>query len=311
MSESSIDAVSPIRPGKFNGKGNFSAWKFKTLAYLQSLGLKEVVVFNPFIFQGESTESKGAVTATDADDGSSASSFSSASSSPPAANKRIMALLKKSEKAYAIVLNLLEDELIDLVSHVEAGDAHRVWSVLLETYEVKSTATLCYKLDSLMNIRFNPDTESFDVFKSRFMKLILELKEMNEVVSPAIQRYVLLRSLPPKFEALVQSLKINDKISIEEVYVHIKDYCESDKRRRDIRSDPVRTDNRNQTPGGAERAMVAHGTKECFLCGEEDHFRNDCPLKNRIHCSKCDGTGHVSKFCRVQRDSRELRNVQW
>jgi len=119
MSESSIDAVSSIRPGKFNGKGNFNAWKFKTLAYLQSLGLKEVVVFNPLVFQGESSESKGAVTATNAGDGSSASSSSSASGSAPAANKR-MALLKKSEKAYAIVLNLLEDELIDLVSHVEA-----------------------------------------------------------------------------------------------------------------------------------------------------------------------------------------------
>jgi len=155
-----------------------------------------------------------------------------------------------------------------------------------------------------MNIRFNPDTESFDVFKSRFMKLILELKEMNEVVSPAIQRYVLLRSLPQKFEALVQSLKINDKISIEEVYTHIKDYCESDKRRRDIRS-PVRPDSRSQAPEGAETAMVAYGTKECFICGEEDHLRKDCPLKKSIHCSRCGETGHVSKFCRSRPKERK------
>jgi len=99
-----------------------------------------------------------------------------------------MSLLKsKCEKAYAIVLNLLEDELIDLVSHVEPGNAHGVWSVLLETYEVKSTATLCHKLDLFMNIRFNPENESFDVYKCRYMKLLSELKEMNEIVSPAIQ----------------------------------------------------------------------------------------------------------------------------
>src|SRR5205085_1357032 len=66
MSDSSTDLGSAIRPGKFNGKGNFSAWKFKTLAYLQSLGLKDVVVVNPLVFQGESTESKGVVTATNA-----------------------------------------------------------------------------------------------------------------------------------------------------------------------------------------------------------------------------------------------------
>ena len=61
-------------------------------------------------------------------------------------------LMKKSEKAYSILLNLLEDELTDLIATVEQGDAYRVWIVLLETYETKSTASLCHKLDLLMNI---------------------------------------------------------------------------------------------------------------------------------------------------------------
>jgi hypothetical protein len=33
-----------IRPPRFGGMGSFSAWKLKVLAYLQPLGLKEVVV---------------------------------------------------------------------------------------------------------------------------------------------------------------------------------------------------------------------------------------------------------------------------
>src|SRR4051812_35286799 len=105
---------SGIRPTRFNGKTSFSAWKLKTLAYLQSLGLKDVVVNDPKKTQIGNGD----------------------------ANSKIKAalLLKKSEKAYSILVNLLEDELTDLVATVETGDAFRVWSIPLETYESKSTA---------------------------------------------------------------------------------------------------------------------------------------------------------------------------
>lgn len=303
MSESISSSVgvgdgSSIRPSKFNGKGNFSAWKFKTLAYLQSLGLKEVVIQNLPALQSDSSievqgSEFGTVTATNA---GTLNSSSNTSSSPLGSSSvsRGNVLKLKSEKAYAIVLNLLEDELIDLVSHVEPGNAHGVWSVLLETYEMKSTATLCHKLDLFMNIRFNSESESFDLFRSRYMKLLSELKEMNEVVSPAIQRYVLLRSLPTKYEALVQSLKINDKISIEEVYTHIKDYYESEKRRRESTDQAAAIKQEDDIVYGTWK----QGGRECFICGSGDHMKRDCPVRNRIRCSKCGGTGHVSKLCR-------------
>ena len=221
MSDVSLisDGTGGIRPNKFGGKGNFSAWKFKTLAYLQSIGLKDIVVGS--VLKGE-TESRHEAGVSDVTTNKKSKAVSDTAAGSGTLNVQMQ--LRKSEKAYAILLNLLEDELIDLIAHVDAGDAHGVWAVLLETYEAKSTASLCYTLDQLMNIQFDSNKENFDMFKARFTKLVLALKEMNEVVSAAIQRYVLLRSLPNDYQALVQSLKIKDSISFEETCTHIKNY---------------------------------------------------------------------------------------
>jgi hypothetical protein len=261
MSESVAVEGSGIRPARFNGKSIFSAWKFKTLAYLQSLGLKEVVVDDPDMFplkdEMKTPSGTTAVAASGSDGVSSSSSM----------KKNVVKA--KCEKAYSILLNLLEDQLIDLIVNVEPGDAHHVWKILLDTFEVKSTASLCHRLDLLMSIRFDLEKETFDMFKGRFTKLILELKERGEVISPAIQRYVLLRAMPTRYESLIQSLKINDFLPIEEVFIHIKDYWEADMRRH-------RSGNKKETGADGDfAALVAR--KKCYGCGSKEHLIRHCP----------------------------------
>lgn len=256
-----------IKVTRFGGKSSFSAFKHKVLAYLQTIGLKDIVV--------SGTETRGA-------------SSSSSGSSGKRSGEEISS---KPEKAYAILLNLLDDEVIDLVAHVEAGDAHGVWTVLLETYETKSTASLCYTLDQFMNIKFDDRRESFDVYKARFMNLLVALKEMGEVVSLAIQRYVILRGLPDTYEALVQSLKINDKLSMEETYIHIKDYYEMQKRGQYVRQD------KEKAYSMVARRYGNGGGRDCYICGHPDHLMRDCSLKNKLMCTKCKRKGHVSRYC--------------
>ena len=283
MSDVSLisDGTGGIRPNKFGGKGNFSAWKFKTLAYLQSIGLKDIVVGS--VLKGE-TESRHEAGVSDVTTNKKSKAVSDTAAGSGTLNVQMQ--LRKSEKAYAILLNLLEDELIDLIAHVDAGDAHGVWTVLLETYEAKSTASLCYTLDQLMNIQFDSKKETFDMFKARFTKLVLALKEMNEVVSAAIQRYVLLRSLPNDYQALVQSLKINDSISFEETCTHIKDYYESTKR------ENGRDRNTKQHEDGAYAVVEGRRNprvgdykekRECFSCGRKGHIARDCRKKVSGH----------------------------
>ena len=276
MSESVAVEGSGIRPARFNGKSIFSAWKFKTLAYLQSMGLKEVVVEDPGVFplEDEWTTPAAAAAAAVGSDGVSVSG----SSSTTGVKKHVL-LKQKCEKAYSMLLNLLEDQLIDLVVNVEPGDARRVWKILLDTFEVKSTASLCHRLDLLMSIRFDLEKETFDVFKGRFTKLILELKERGEVISPAIQRYVLLRAMPTRYESLVQSLKINDTLTIEEVYTHIKDYWEADARRRRASS---KKEDRESSDAGVDPdrpnlSVFREKAKKCYECGSRKHLIRDCP----------------------------------
>jgi len=270
MSDNTAVEGSGIRPTRYNGKSIFSAWKFKTLAYLQSLGLKEVVVADPGLFNpAEDTKTlTGAAAAAAAASGSDGASSSSSSS------KKNATVKVKCEKAYSILLNLLEDHLIDLVVNVEPGDAHRVWTVLLDTFEVKSTASLCHRLDLLMSIRFDTEKETFDGFKGRFTKLLLELKERGETISPAIQRYVLLRAMPTRYESLVQSLKINDTLTIEEVYTHIKDYWEADFRRNHGKREESRRIG-SVNPGPGEISAFTE-RKKCYVCGSRKHLARYC-----------------------------------
>lgn len=259
MSDPSASS-SVVRPPIFSGKSSFSAWKHKVLAYLQSIGLKEVVVQPLAEAQVQSSKAASAVAS-------------------------------KSEKAYAILVNLLDDSLIELISSVPSGDAAGVWTVLLDTYENKSTAQLCTKLDELMNLKFESSKESFDLFKARFTHICTDLKEMGEVISPKIQRYVLLRSMPAGYGGLVQSLKINESLTFDQVCVHIKDHYESEKRKQD-------------RGGAADHGDHAYmfrqkhpSNRECYLCGRSGHLASACTLKAKMWCSMCRSTGHTSKHC--------------
>lgn len=247
-----------IKPPRYGGKGSFFAWKLKVLAYLQPLGLKDVVV-NPEL-EDENVGTQSSSSSTSSKRGADAS----------------VASQRKAEKAYGILLNLLEDQLIDLIANVEPGNAHGVWKVLLETYEAKSTATLCHTLDLFMNITFK--SESFDMYKARFLNLVQRLKEMGETVSPAIQRYVLLKGLPASYDSLVQSLKVNDKLTIEQVCIHIKDYYESAKRQpRDLQLVDLREDPTEMV------ALAAHKKRDntCYTCGNTGHYSKNCAMNKK------------------------------
>src|ERR1700722_5359098 len=76
-------SIETIKVTRFRGKISFSAFKHKVLAYLQTFGLKDMVV--------SGTETRG----------------TSSSSSGSSGKRSGEEICSKSERAYAILLNLL------------------------------------------------------------------------------------------------------------------------------------------------------------------------------------------------------------
>ena len=99
---------------KFNGSAtNFAQWKTRMEAYLEDKELLEAVE-KPVV--GIDEEAKAELNST--------------------YNEQDM--IKKSKKAYAIIMMALGDEQLQLVMDVKRGNAYRVWKKLLEQFERKT-----------------------------------------------------------------------------------------------------------------------------------------------------------------------------
>lgn len=125
---------------------------------------------------------------------------------------------------------------------------------------------------------------------------------MGECVSPAVQRYVLLRSLPSQFDALAQSLKINEQISIDELCIHIKDYCESSRisdemeHSRDTESAAYFKERRGNYERNGGYKQYRNGKKKCYCCGSTKHLASLCP-KRKDSSDSSDSADDYCDFC--------------
>jgi hypothetical protein len=197
---------------KFDGK-NFSLWKMKIMALLEAADLLDVVV-NP-IAENLPKSKIGSV-------GSIQSLAVTRAQKPDSSAEEIAQLEKKSRKAFAIIINCLQDEQLQLVVQVPRGNAHEVWNILTQRYERTTTASKAHTRDMLHKCKMSSN-ESFDGYLGRVTQLVISLTEMKEPVSDGEMMYVLYNGLPREYESVIQSLKVNDNIKYEEACRHIRD----------------------------------------------------------------------------------------
>ena len=242
------------------------------------------------------------------------------------AAEKIATRVKKSRKAYSLLLSVLSDEQLQLIGDITRGDAHSVWKLILARYERKTVASRHYTREKLHRVKMER-AERFDPYFARLKDLRLRLQQMGSDVTDEEMLFVLLEGLPSAYELLVHTLRMKEDLTLEEAAEFCHDFQErrpsansretteavahfaSERPSYDQRGDGPRSgrqqqDNRQSTNrnGGAQQPQQSRSDRACTLCNRTDHLMFGCPELPRtaLKCNGCRAVGHTDAVCRRQ-----------
>jgi hypothetical protein len=218
---------------------------------------------------------------------------------------------RKMNRAYSILTLSLDDPRMQMMMHVEEGDAAGVWRTLVAHYERTSTASKAHTRSMLHKQRMY-ETEEFDMYKSRIVELKMRLATMGETVSEGELIYVILEGLPATYGALKQSLEVQDDYDFEKICGHIRDYQEKKKYQSKNEDEFVQE--------SASYARGRHGGREseddrknwpCRICKKVGHPPFECPMRkgSGYDCFKCGRRDHQMRDCPELRSGREYAST--
>jgi hypothetical protein len=283
--ESNSSGARRIEVIVFDGK-DFGLWKTRIEGLFMAHDLLDVVE-NSVIGQAEQ-ETHATAAAPAASVSSKATKQDSTVSAAAAARDEVR---RRSNRAYGILVQCLQDEQLRLMQNVKRGDAHGVWRILLDTYERKSMATKVQLLERLFALT-KQASETITSYIARLTEIERKLNAQEEKVSESILVYVLLRGLPASYTSIVQLIKMKDQLEMKDAIEMLKN--EEERQGVTITGQP-RTAAANMARSSS---ATGHNEARCFTCNQTGHVMFNCPRNsNKKKCELCRKVGHTAQEC--------------
>ena len=279
---------------KFDGKGDFSFWKYKLLGQLEIQGLSSVLREEPEqtteVKDGDSTELK-----EDKVD-------------PKAAEKDV--------RVRNLLSTCLSDTILRKIMHEPT--ALGMWRALEQDYQTKSLPNRIYLKQSFASFKME-ERKTIEENLDTFLKLIADLGSLKITVSDEDQAIQLLTSLPPAFEPLVHTLKYGtgkETLTVNEVVssayakeAELRQKGALNKSRQG--SDGLYVESRGRSDKKGQRGYSNRGKskdydrsrsksrqkfapKACWVCGDENHWKRDCPQRKQYDKGKTSTSANVA-----------------
>lgn len=201
------------------------------------------------------------------------------------------ALHEKMKKARSIIVLSVTNSVLRKIRKEET--ATRIMRVLDQLYLAKSLPNRFYLKQKLYGYRM-PESLSIESNIDEYLQLITDLENIDVMVSDEDQAILLLMSLPKQFDQLLRYGTGRTTLTLDEVVAAIyakefeigsnshsnKDSGESmyARERREHRGRP---DCRDKSPRYNKSWSKSKRKKGCWICGEEGHFKNSYPSRNK------------------------------
>lgn len=275
-----------IEVEKFDGRGDYTMWKEKLMAHLDILGLS-VALKEEGDASAKVAESKEKDEVKDKEE-----------------LEKTDALEEKRRKARSTIVLSVTDQVLRKIK--KERTAASMLNALDKLYMSKALPSRIYLKQKLYSFKMSENL-SIEGNIDEFLHIIADLENTSVLVSDEDQAILLLMSLPKPFDQLRDTLRYGSgrtTLSLDEVIAAIySKELEFGSNKKSIKGQAEGLYAKDKTEARGRGEQRAKGSKTrsrskskskrgCWICGEDGHFKNVCPNKNKANSKARDSGGN-------------------